>query len=91
MDAYKLNLNKKHKRDQRTAPKVAGVDEIAPNGNMDIINTARMNTATSDGTLQHGIKISASNLKNRPKCIYLSVVLVLVLVDQDEFRRLFFS
>ena len=45
MDADKLNLIKKHKRDQRTALKVAGVDEIAPNGNMDIMNTARMKTA----------------------------------------------
>ena len=45
MDANKLNLTKKHKREQRTALKVAGVNENAPNGNMDIMNTARMNTA----------------------------------------------
>ena len=40
MDADKLNLTKKHKRDQRTALKVAWVNEISPNWSMDIMVTA---------------------------------------------------
>ena len=38
----KLKLTKKHKRDQRTALKVAGSNKIAPNGHMDIFFCAKI-------------------------------------------------